>query len=251
MPRHFSAFYQSVDLNAALAAINAVADTQNVTNGKNVQVPAGISNVGSVYGIYGGSTFTQVQLQSPTLSALAPHDVSPILAGDVNTATVFAENLYASPIPLTATEYLNMYANGDDSEAEPFYGFVDFVDGPKKPTNGKIFTVRGTGAAALSAGVWVNTAITLGTVLPAGNYDLVGFRAESTNALGARLAFLGQGNRPGCVTRPNALSLEDQDYRYGGLGVWGSFTNQTLPSVDVIGITDTAQVFYLDLIKKG
>jgi hypothetical protein len=39
--------------------------------------------------------------------------------------------------------------------------------------------------------------------------------------------------------------------RQGGLGVWGEFDSRTTPQVEILGITDSAQDIFLDLIYLG
>ena len=87
--------------------------------------------------------------------------------------------------------------------------------------------------------------------LAAGKYQVVGMRANGTNLVAARLVFGNQGPRPGC---PAVNDEVDQDYplfRDGKLGVWGEFTNSNPPTLDALGVTDTAQEVFLDLIQVG
>ena len=50
-----------------------------------------------------------------------------------------------------------------------------------------------------------------------------------------------------------ALNAEDNNEwfyaRYGQIGVWAEFDNTVPPTVDFMGITDTAETVYIDLIK--
>lgn len=130
-------------------------------------------------------------------------------------------------------------------------GFVSFCDGPPKPVQGKIYTVRATAAASLSTATWVNGTLTFGQTLPAGNYQVVGFRSWSANQCAARIFFVGGTWRPGVPAATTEAGLEWEEFRYGNLGVWGTFNNVTPPSVDFMGITDTAQTVLLDLIKTS
>ena len=134
--------------------------------------------------------------------------------------------------------------------------FIEFCDGPVKPVTGKIYSVRGTLAASLVTASWVNSAITFGQTLPAGNYNVVGMKVWSANSCAARLFFVAMAGansgsqwRPGCLTQNTEAQEGWADFRFGNTGVWGAFNNVTPPSVDVMGITDTAQVVYLDLIR--
>jgi hypothetical protein len=91
--------------------------------------------------------------------------------------------------------------------------------------------------------------VTFGQTLPSGTFQCVGFRAWGANACAARIFFKGQTWRPGVLCENSEDNNEFGDFRFGGMGVLGQFTNLVPPSIDVMGITDTAQVFYLDLIK--
>ena len=248
MPRHTSAFYQSTALGS-LSTINAVPDTQIFSSGANLRVDPTVDMLGSVYSVYLGTTFTQTQIVTPSLRQLAPFDVS---ENNLTVATTVAPSLldiYGTPKQLVGNETLTFSQNGAHSGAVAAYGVVDFVDAPIKPVTGNIFTIRATGAAALSAGVYVNTALTLDTVLPAGNYQVVGFRAEGANLIASRIAFVGQVYRPGCPGSPLPGTPDYYQYRAGNLGVWGTFNINQPPTTDCLGITDTTQVFYLDLIQ--
>ncbi len=249
--RHTSAYYSNADLAGVLTALAAVNDPVNQAFGDNVQVPTALPFIGAALGIYDGTAFDNAQLQSPSLLAQAPYDISPItmdaVYGEIPPGDVF----FDSPIPLKGGEYLRFFENGDAGGAVDGFGFVEFVDGPPKPSSGKIFTVRATGAATLVAGQWVNTPLTLDVQLPSANFDVVGLRAEGPNLLHARLVFNSQVPRPGTPGCPTTTALQNPVYRKGGLGVWGSFTNQTPPTIDCIGSgTDTTQVFFIDLIQK-
>ena len=56
-------------------------------------------------------------------------------------------------------------------------------------------------------------------------------------------------NKNRCRDRNAEDNNDPWEFRLGNLGVWGEFKNTTPPSVDVLGVTDTAQVVILDLIK--
>ena len=129
--------------------------------------------------------------------------------------------------------------------------FLWLCDGPVKPVTGKVFTVRCTAAASLTTATWVNSALTFQQTLPAGHYQVVGFRAWSANGCAARIFFVGGAWRPGAPMGNTEANDNWEDFRYGNTGVWGEFDNTTPPSVDVMGITDTAQVVLLDLIKTA
>lgn len=249
MSRHTSGYYSSVNL-AALTNLNAIPDTQLFTSGTEIRVDPTVDMIASVYNTYiGGTTGTQAQIVTPSLRALAPLDISNITLALPTTVPANVLDLYATPKQLVGNESMYLAFNGTAGGVEPAYSLVDFVDGPVKPVTGNIFTVRATGAAALTAGQFVNTPVAFDTVLPAGNYQVVGFRAEGTHLVGARVVFIGNVYRPGCPGNTLPSTPDYYQYRAGNLGVWGTFNINQPPTVDCLGSADSAQVFYFDLIQ--
>jgi hypothetical protein len=154
-----------------------------------------------------------------------------------------------APLPLAVDEAVNFAIEANPAAAAQQYGTVLFADGPQTPVTGEIFTVRATGATTLAANTWVNGNLTLGQTLPAGRYQVVGMRARGTNLVAARLVFSEQVARPG-VLAVNAIGDQDPYWsRFGRMGVFGEFPNTIPPTVDCLGVTDTTQVFLLDLIR--
>ena len=109
--------------------------------------------------------------------------------------------------------------------------------------------MRATAAATLAAGTWVNSALTMTQTLPVGTYAVVGLRAIGANLQAARLSFIGGGYRPGVPAVNGDGDGDFKPLRFGMSGEFGRFDNNTIPSVDCLGHTDTSQRFYLDLIK--
>jgi hypothetical protein len=248
MTRHLAAFYQSLT-SPTLATVNAVPDTQIVTLGNAIRVPLDIFNLSMVASLYEATTFTQAQVETPSLRALAPLDVNPLnISQPLPLNNNFAD-FYNSPVKLVGNENLTLSFSGTSTGGQGAYGVVEFTDGPIKPVSGNIFTIKASAAATLSAGTFVNSALTLDVVLPAGSYNVVGLRVESANGVAARLAFIGQTYRPGVLCKASPQQQDDMRYRQGNCGSYGVFDQTQTPSIDVLGDTDTAQVVYLDLIK--
>jgi len=152
---------------------------------------------------------------------------------------------------LTADESLTFNTNTDNTGVIDIYGFAWLVDAAPAPVNGEIFSVRATAAISLAARVWTNGDLTFTQDLPFGTYDVVGLRAESTNLIVARLVFPGGRWRPGVPGANAPGDVDAPQFRYGASGVIGSFNSNSPPSIDMIGITDTAEDVILDLIKTG
>ena len=250
MTMHLAAFYQSVNPAGALTQIDAVPDQAISTNNVNLVVPSAVNNLLGEVALSASTGPLYGQVQSPSLRQLANQDVLPILAAVTFGGNPIGSYHFMNPRQLVANESLNFAINATGGAAAANYGLVFLGDGAVKPTTGNMFTVRATGAAALAAGTWVNTPLTFDESLPSGTYQVVGFRAVGTNLVAARMVFLGSGWCPG-VPAQNAVGDRDWDYgRYGALGVFGQFDVNQPPTVDCLGVTDTAQTFVLDLIKS-
>lgn len=245
------AWYQSIDPANALTAIDAVPDQHVTVNGDDVRVPAGMKGIIGAVALANDASVARAQIQAPSLRAMLNLDVEPVVAAAVLGSPAEQTFFPETPVPITEDESLNFAILSDPAAAAVHYGLAWLADGPIKPVTGNIYTVRATGAATLAAGSWVNTALTFSQTLPAGKYQVVGMRARGTNLVAARLVFVGGMWRPG-VPAINAIGDTDTYWqRFGRMGVLGEFNSTTPPTVDCLGVTDTAQVFHLDLIKVG
>lgn len=248
---HLAAFYQAVDLGGALTPINAVREEQFFTSGVDFRVPAVVPNIIGELALTPGDSFTRAQIQSPTLRMTANLDVEPLVAALV--AGSPPECLYhpEAPVALTPDEALNFAVLSDDATPDAIYGLVLLSDGALAPVTGPIFSLRATASVTLAAGTWVNGNLTFAQSLPAGRYAVVGMRARGTNLVAARLVFPEQQVRPGVVA-VNALGdLDPYWTRYGRMGVFGEFPHTNPPTIDCLGVTDSAQVVLLDIARVG
>lgn len=249
MTMHLVGYESSASL-AALTALVPIPDGTVAISGNDIRVPVGMSNVNFVASMINSATATlRSQLQAPSLRSVLNFDIGPIKNGLVFGSLPPCARMWDTPLPLIALEPLDaMIQNG---AAVMNRTFLSLCDGIIKPVTGKIFTIRATGTASLVTASWVNTALTFGQTLPAGHYQLVGLRAWSANGCAARVFPVGGNWRPGTLMGNLEADIEWIDFRYGNTGIWCEFDNTTPPSIDVMGITDTAQVFFLDLIKTN
>lgn len=247
MPMHVVG-YETSGSEAALTAITPIPDGVVQIQTNDILVPNGVNNICWAAAMINSAAATlRVQITSPSLKALFPVDVSPIANGLVWGSIPRGLRLGMGPLPLVVAEPLDVLVQ--NGAAVMNRAFIHFCDGPVKPVGGKILPIRFTAAASTSTATWVNSAITFSTSLPAGNYQVVGMRMWSANGVYARLFFKGSFFRPGCPMVNSEDNNEWPDFRFGNYGVWDQFNNITPPSVDVMGITDTAQVGFLDLVK--
>lgn len=247
MPMHVVG-YETSGSEAALTAITPIPDGIVQITGNDILVPPTVNNVIIAAAMINSATATlRAQLSAPSLRATVPVDLSPIVNGLVFGSLPRIIPFVNSPLPLVVAEPLDLLIQ--NGAAVMNRGFVTFADSSPKPTTGKVYSVRFTLSITLATATWANGSITFSTTLPAGNYQLVGSRVWSANSVYHRYFFKGSFFRPGAP----CLNAEDNNewplFRVGNLGVWDQFNNVTPPSVDVMGITDTAEVGFMDLIK--
>lgn len=254
MPWRLLAYSESVDAADAVNAITPVVDTPNPTDVDFYRVQADRNQIIG-YGALissGGTQLARINAASILNKIAGGLNISPrvnaLVWGSPPEVLMFPR----SPIALKPDEGVSIEQRSDPSGAERQYGLLWMSSGPIEPVTGQIVTIRFTGAIALSAGAWVAGAITLAQSLPSGNYDVVGLRVESTNGVAARLIPVrGGDDRPGVPVVNAAADYDSPLFRYGGLGVWFNFHNTQTPSLDALGVTDTTQVGYLDIVQRG
>jgi hypothetical protein len=217
-------------------------------SGNDIRVPAELKNICWAAGMINSAAATlRAQLTSPSLRAMIPFDISPIRNGLVFGGLPPLARMWETPLPLVGLESLDFQVQ--NGAAVMNRGFVSFCDGPVKPVTGNVYSIRFTLAASLVTASWVNSSITFQSVLPYGVYQCVGARVWSANSCAFRCFPVGGPWRPGGLTGNTENDQEWIDFRFGNSGVWFQFNSTTPPSIDVMGITDTAQVGILDLIK--
>jgi len=243
--------YELSASEAALTAITPIPDGTVAVISNDIRVPGALPNVLAVSAMINSAAATlRAQLVTPSLRAVLPFDISPINNGLVFGAFPRMNQLWFSPLPLVGLEPMDILVQNGANVMNR--AFVWLGDGPIKPTTGKIYTVRATASAALSTATWVNSgALTFASTLPTGHYQIVGMRSWSVNGNAARLFIPGYAWRPGCLMENAEDNNEFAVWRFGNLGVWGEFDNTVPPTVDFMGVIDSAEVLFLDLIKTS
>jgi hypothetical protein len=246
---HLAAWAQSIDPANALTAINAVREEMLFTSGVDLRVPENLAFIVGQAALLNDASAARAQVQSPSLRAFANLDVEPIVAAAVFGAPPESLLHPDSPIAVSPDESLNFAVLSDPAAAALHYGLVWLADRALERITGNIFTVRATSAIAQTTLTWVNGNLTFTQTLPAGRYRIVGMRARSTDAVGARLVFPEQVARPG-VPVVNAIGDNDPwAFRYGNMGAFGEFPHTNPPTVDVLGGAAAAQTYLFDLLR--
>lgn len=125
-----------------------------------------------------------------------------------------------------------------------------FVSAPPGP----VFTMRATCAITLTAGTWVTGNLTFDQTLPFGRYAVVGMHVTLNDGMYARLTFPGQTQfRPGVVVVEAVGDyVNPQIFRYGNMGLFGTFDSTAQPGLECLGDTAGAEtaVVLLDLVMQ-
>ena len=250
--QHLALFAESIDPAGALVNIAAINDDSVFTSGDDIRVPVQLPFLLGAAALISATSPIQAQLQSPSLRQIANIDLEPcglgLVFGDPAELAMHPTN----PIPLRGDESLNFLANTNPAGAQLHYGLVWFGDGAQQSVSGDIFSVRASMSVTAVADAWVNGTLTFGQDLPVGNYDVVGLRVRAAGLVAARLNFIGGAWRPGV---PGAVAIDDkvsEQFRYGRMGVYGSFHTNTPPSIEIVGAAGAVTpTVILDLIARG
>lgn len=247
---HLAAYAESIAPNSALTNVAAVDDDTLSTSGDDLTIPDELNNLIGAVGAIDATGAGRVQLTAPSFLRMGYLDVAPFSTGltvtDPDHVKMFPEN----PIIMEGDEDMEALVYNTEAVAAEHYVGVFLADGPQSPVQGEIFTRRATMSITNIANTWVSGALTFSSNLPAANYQVVGMRVVEATSVFARLIFIGGQWRPGCVVAP-AVTTGDNDYfRNGNLGVWGTFAHNNPPKIEIIGAAGavTPEV-YLDMIQ--
>lgn len=242
-------FGASTAAAAALTNQTPLVDPVAAVSGNFLYVPV----LNQLIGAYAnGAGLLRAQLSTPSILTDVPYDITPV---DLNATPATATPLLLhpeDPIALVTNEPLQALMTHTNTEYDNIFVFL--ADGPLTKVSGRILRVRATFTSGTSQTSWNNAALTLTNQLAEGTYNLVGMRVEGAHVIAARVVFPGSNNsiRPGCIASngKNGVVGTQDIFRNGNLGVWGTFTNRVLPSIDhVTDSTSETVTVIMDLIK--
>lgn len=240
-------YSESQDTSGNLTNVAALADPHVRVIGDDVIVPDDLNYLASAYQV--GLNATRASVVSPSIRRRYPFELTPLDA-NANPANHFIFQPFSTPIQLDGSEALNFQVAENAAGSNRNTGLLWLSDGPFTPVTGsEIFTIRATGATTLGTYAWTNCALTFNDTLPAGEYAVVGMQATSAGALAARLVFTGIPWRPGVICTTVSTNVGNPLFRYGNMGVFGTFAHNTPPTVDFLSLSaDTSQTVFLDLV---
>ena len=252
MPFTTIAWSESQDAAAAWVKVLGVPDTSVSVSGDDIYCPALDQII-----MYGGTCeqtiASQMRFTSPSMLEFGFEEyISSIGSGLTFGTFPQVTDKRTNPIQLTEQEAIQNELYNNPGSGTASYAFMNLSDGPVTQVVGSpIRTVRCTAAAALAAVTWASSSLTFPVSLRAGNYQCVGARCNSTNGVVFRLLFQGSPWRPGGVVINDEAEVGNDIQRQGQMGIWGEFDSRTTPQIEVLGVTDSAQEVFLDLIYLG
>jgi hypothetical protein len=199
-----------------------------------------------------GANAANAQLVAPSLRKYATHYVFPVDAASNPASNPPLEYMgFYNPLPITTGDLLQgLVDNSNNSEYDLVA--VWLCNSQRRPVTGQIFTAWAKSSTTITANAWTLGQLSMQTTLEEGTYAIVGMYVHFNGALLARLVFPGVANaiRPGVIASTSATKFMPLIFRYGRLGVWGTFDAAVLPQVEFLGTAaTTSENVYLDLVK--
>lgn len=251
MPFTLISFNESIDPAAAWANITATPDPHVTVSGDDILVPE-LNQIVAMAAAVDQTVASQVRLTAPSMLAQGFQEyLAQLGSGLVFGIEPELNDRSKNPIVLDRLEALQCQVLTNPGAAAQHYIGVWLADGALEPVRGEIRTVRATAAVSAVVTGWTNGALTFPVSLKSGRYQVVGMSCRSANAVLARLVFPGSGWRPGAPVLQDEVQRDNLLFRNGNAGVWGEFDAASPPTIDVLGVTATAEEVFLDLIYLG
>jgi len=252
MPFTTIAWSESQDLAGAWGKVLGVPDTSVSVSGDDIYCPS-LDQIIMYGGVCDQTVASRMRFTSPSMLEFGFEEyISSIASGATFGNPPQITDKRTNPIQLTEQEAIQNELYNNPGSAAYSYAFMNLSDGPVTQVIGSpIRTVRCTAAASLAALTWASSSLTFPVSLRAGNYQCVGARCNSANGVVFRLLFQGSPWRPGGVVINGEEEIGNDIQRQGQMGVWGEFDSRTTPQIEILGITDSAQEVFLDLIYLG
>lgn len=252
MPFTLVSYNESEDAAGVFVRLAATGGEPHVTvTGDDITVPS-LNKIVAAAVLADITAAAQARFRSPSLIARGHEEyIQPLNNGLTFIDPPRVADYRRNPIELTPVEALGVEVNDNPAAAVQRYAGVWLADGPIEPVAGQMQTIRATSAISQVVTGWTNGALTFPTALKAGRYQLVGARCVAANGVFGRFVFPGGNWRPGIPVCTTSQVLDNPMFRRGQMGVFGEFAHSSPPTVDMLGVTNTAQEWMLDLIFLG
>lgn len=247
MPHH-TVLYSSSIATGTEAQINAVPDGI-ITIQNNNFLPQRQYQAAYLAGC--ATNMQRLRFRTPSIRQIADHWVRAINRANTWGFPQRLDHGGRNALMFRAGEEITALATQNAAGAQTQYVALGLAETPPAPVAGSAYSYRGTSSGTATAGSWTLVPVTWTDALPDGEYAVVGGTFFSATNLVGRLVFENQTLRPGGLGVQALENDVDPLFRYGGLGVWGTFRNST-PQLEVFcTAADTAHEVYLDIIPTG
>lgn len=248
------AFASAIALTVAPQAIQAVQDQTGRVNGTGHVIDQHNILLGGMAVLGAAIAGNYARFVSPSLRELNNEYITPINTG------IFAPDPHFHSVDnyntrtLEPNEQLDAEAGGAIVAAGQKAILVWLADQEVTEKWGKIIHARIQITIAQAVNAWTQGVITFMEPLPVGAWDIVGLDVVMPGGIAVRLIINNQTARPGCPVRqlPTTGRTFNQ-FRNGHMGVWGSFSDLNIPSIECIGSAAAVSATYegtIDLIAK-
>lgn len=190
------------------------------------------------------------RLNTPSVRYVGLPSIVPVNASATVPGNPGVYDMTDAPLAIPKADEIAVEGTQSGGVAETMFALLVFGFGRRELPNGPRYRVRGTSAITGVTGSWVSGSLTMDTVLPRGNYAVIGMDVIGAGLFGARLIFPGASYRPGVLARQSAGLPPSKLFTNGVLGVLGEFDSVNVPNLEIIQLSaNTAQVTFLDLVK--
>lgn len=225
---------------ASLEAIAGIDDQHVKVSGDDITVPKWNKIIATYFGGYApGDGY----LISPSIRRIGRIYLAPMDYVMSSYQRPYSINWFGDRgVTLMEGEHLNALCQG--AVATDWYTTVGvwLADKIEPLPAGEIYTIKASVTGkSFTRGAWVTTgALTWTPDLPVGRYAIVGARVYTLYHSLFRFVFLDAPNRPGGKSIAEDVLCTDQIQRKGGMGVWGFFTQDQEPTMEILNMYTTA-----------
>lgn len=202
---------------------------------------------------FGAATPTRARLVTPAFRQITTPFIRPLNTDIVPGNLPSIADYRTNPLRLRALEEIQLLGTQTTGGAAVVAAVAAVTKTGMQPmVSGDIFTMRGTGTTTAVAGSWTAVPVTWQDTLPNGRYAIVGGVFQGATAVAGRFILENQIERPGGLG-VSALDLNTSPiFAKGNMGIWGTFDGNRMPNLEYLcNAADTAQEFYMDIVKIG
>jgi hypothetical protein len=199
--------------------------------------------------------FTNARLNTPDFRRVSIPSIQP---GNVNAAPITLSPMVFFPpsrLRIPKIDEIALEASNSGGGGVRTIGgvWVASMDHNYNVPAGDVYTLRFTSTITAVANAWTLGGMTFDQTLPAGNYAVTGLDVIGATTEFARLAFLGGGMRPGVIVRPAVSNYMWDHFRFGNVGLYGTFASTAIPNLEVFGTAAAGITYtgYMEVVKVG